>query len=75
MLSSIPTKKVYMEFTLKTFLSSNNIYQLTRENHFNIQENYISAMLRENKQLVAKVYHVEFENKGLIKKLKAEKKN
>lgn len=40
----------------------------------NIQDNYIKAILKESKQLAAIAHYLEFENKTLIKALKAKKK-
>lgn len=48
--------------------------QLARKDHLNIQNNYIQAILRGNKQLAAIVHCLKFENKRLIEALKAEKK-
>ena len=41
MLPSIPAKKFYMRFALKTPLSSHAICQLAREGHLNVRDNYI----------------------------------
>ena len=48
--------------------------QLAREGHLNVRDNYIQAILRGSKQLVAMTHCLEFENKGLMEALKAEKK-
>lgn len=70
----ILVKKRYVRFTIKTLLSSHAMHQLAREDHLNIQDNYIQAILRGNKQLVAKTNCLKFRNKRLIKALKAEKR-
>ena len=63
-----------MRFALKTPLSSHAIRQLAREGHLNVWSNYIQAMLKRSEQLAAKAHCLEFENKGLMKALKAKKK-
>lgn len=67
-------KKFYIRFVLKISLSYYIIYLLTRKIHLNIWDNYIQAILKGIKQLVAKADYLEFENKELIKALKAKKR-
>ena len=63
-----------MRFALKTPPSSYVMRQLAREGHLNVRNNYIKVMLKGSEQLAAITYYLEFENKGLIEALKAEKK-
>ncbi len=72
--SSIMEKKLHVKFALKTSLSSHAICQLAREDHLNIQDNYIQTMLRKSEQLKAKAHFLEFKNKKLMKALKSKKK-
>lgn len=67
-------KKLHVRFAFKILLSSHTIPQLVRKNHLNIQDNYIQAILRGSEQLAIKANCLEFENKGLMEALKAEKK-
>lgn len=48
--------------------------QLAREYHLNICDNYIQAISWGSEQLAAKANCLKFENKGLIKALKAKRK-
>lgn len=67
-------KKLHVRFALKKPLSSYAIHQSAREGHLNTWDNYIQAILWDSEQLVVKVDYLEFENKGLMKALKAERK-
>ena len=71
---SICSKKSLVRFAPKTPLSNHAIRQLAKEGHLNARDSYIQAMLRGSEQLAAKVDCLEFENKGLLEALKAEKK-
>ena len=73
-LPSTPAKKLHVRFALKTPLSSHAMRQLAREGHLNVRDNYIQAMLRGSEQLATMAHCLEFENKGLMEALKAEKK-
>lgn len=71
---STPAKKSHVRFAPKTPLSNHAMRQLAKEGHLNARDSYIQAMLRESEQMAAKVDCLEFENKGLLEALKAEKK-
>lgn len=73
-LSCILVKKLQIRFTLKITLSNHAIYQLAKEGYFNLQNNYIQAILRDSKQLLAIANYLEFENKKLMETLKTKKK-
>lgn len=63
-----------MRFMLKIPLFSHVTCQLARKSYSNIRDNYIQAMLRGSKQLVAKTNYLKLKNKGLIEALKTERK-
>lgn len=63
-----------MRFILKISLSSHIICQLARKDPLNTWKNYIQVILKSSEQLIIKLNYLEFENKALIKALKAEKK-
>ncbi len=48
--------------------------QLAREGHRNSRDTYIQVLFRGSEQLAAQVNCLQFENKGLLEALKAEKK-
>lgn len=48
-LLGILANKFYMKFALKISLSSYAIYQSAREDHLNIRDNYIQALLKKSK--------------------------
>ena len=73
-LPSIFAKKFYVRFAPKTLLSNHAMHQLVKESYLNAIDSYIQVMLKGNKQLAAKMNCLEFENKRLLKALKAEKK-
>lgn len=51
-----------------------NICQLAKNGYLNIKNSYIQAILRESKELIAKIKYLEFENKTFLKSSKTQKK-
>ena len=73
-LPSTLAKELNVRFVIKIPLSSYAMRQWARKGYLNVRDNYIQAMLRWSKQLATKAHCLEFDNKRLMKALKAGKK-
>lgn len=62
-LPNTSAKKFYVRFVVRTILSSHAICQLAGENHLNVRNNCIQAILRESKQLAVNTNYLNLENK------------